>query len=82
MMTDIEKLLLQSDKAELLEWLQDNLPDAEKCFVAIAKRDGSGLAMASSQFGCQWHYELVGFVEWMMRYVESFASPDDGEKDD
>lgn len=84
MMTDIEKLLLQSDKAELLEWLQSNLPDTEKCFIAIAKKDGNGLVMSHSQFGNRYQFELVGFVEWIGRYVEAlggFGGDDDDDED-
>lgn len=79
-MTDIEKLLFQSDKAELLEWLQTNLPAAEKCFIAIAKKNGEGgLTMISCQFGCRWQYELNGFVDWVQRYVDGLEMEDDGE---
>ena len=76
-MSDIEKLLLQSDKAELLEWLQANLPDAEKCFISIAKKEGEGLVMTHCQFGNQYQYELIGFVLWIQQYVGSIGASDD-----
>ncbi len=80
-MNDIEKLLLQSDKAELLEWLQANLSDAEKCFIAVAKKDGSGLIMMHSQFGNCYQFELLGFVQWIERYVEELGVGEDDDEE-
>ena len=84
---DIEKILQQSDKAELLEWVQTHLPGAEKCFIAVAKSDGEGgLVMYTCQIGCKYQYELVGFLDWMLRFVEArsmvVGSAGDDDADD
>ena len=70
--SDIEKLLQQSDKAELLEWIQEHLSTAEKCFIAVATPDGEGgLIMSTCQVGHQYQYELAGFVDWIQRFVDA-----------
>jgi hypothetical protein len=60
---------------------QEHLPEAEKCFVAFAKpgEDGS-LVMASCQVGHQYQYELIGFVDWIRRFVVASGQDDDGEE--
>ena len=77
MMSDIAKLLQQSDKAEFLEWVQEHITDAEKCFVAMAKPDGTGLEVAVFQVGHRYKYELVGFVDWLQRFMDMTESDDD-----
>jgi len=66
----IARLLQQSDKAELLEWLQERLPSAEKCLIATADPDDEGgLVIHCCQIGHQYLYELAGFADWVARFI-------------
>jgi len=77
----IKHLLQQSDKAELMEWLDTNLSSATKCIIVCARptnSDGTGgLEVAGRQLGFQYIYELRGFADSIPDYFVDDG--DDGE---
>jgi len=75
----IEKLLRQSDKAELLEWLQNNIGSAERCFIVIGvPNDTCGLQLHARQVGFSYEFELRGFIPLVIDMFDSYPSEEEG----
>jgi len=61
---NISKLLQNSDKAELLEYLTEHLGEIEKCILYVGLPDGEGgLRLRVRQVGFKYGYEIQGFVD-------------------
>lgn len=74
----VSQLLTDSEKGEIIDWLRDNIVDAEKCMVICAVPDGEGgLNLRGRQMGFKYSYELAGFAEW----VSGLDWSDDGEEE-
>lgn len=74
----ITQILLESDKAEFVDWIKKNIGDAEKCVVMMGYPDGEGaIDLKGRQVGFEYYYELQGFMEWV---AECFIDDDEGIK--
>lgn len=72
----ISSLINSSKKAELAEWLEEHLPEAEKALLILAVPDDEGLHLIGRQLGFTHQYEIDGFLIWVGNFIESFSSGD------
>jgi hypothetical protein len=48
----MNQILLNSDKAEMIDWLKENIGSAEKCIIVCARPDArGGLDLITTQLG-------------------------------
>ena len=73
----IAQILIGSDKAEFIEWVKENIGQAEKCLIMIGIPDGKGgLNLRGRQIGFDYLYELQGFSEWVAESFEDYEDED------
>lgn len=61
----IGRLLEDSERGEVIDWLRENIGDAEKCLVICGVRDPEGgLLLKGRQMGFRYQYEIQGFADW------------------
>ena len=63
----IKGIMESSNKAEILEWLQEHIKEADKCLVVCGyhNSDNQGLDIETIQMGFVYMYELLGFLEFV-----------------
>lgn len=64
-MSDIDEILKKSDKAEIIEWFNDNIGNADKLLVVFAYKDSNTghLMVDCKQIGLDYLYELLGYLQ-------------------
>ena len=73
----IDQILIGSDKAEFIEWVKENIGQAEKCLIMIGIPDGKGgLNLRGRQIGFDYLYELQGFSGWVAESFEDYEDED------
>jgi len=63
--TTIKSILTADDKAKFVDWVRDNIGQADKCVVVFGSRNPEthGLNITGQQIGFDYAYELLGFID-------------------
>lgn len=78
----IQKIFTDSEKAELLEYLAERLPNCDRVVVILESRDPEtqeGSTFEYIQLGFRQTYEILGFLDWFYQTIQKDNAVEEGE---
>lgn len=62
-MSDLDNILNRNDKAELIEWLESALEEADKVLIIVVTDSEHGFSSTTTTFGTPHLYDALGILE-------------------
>ena len=72
----LSQMLAKSDKAEFLEFINENLDKIDKAVLFVGIPDGRELSLDVQAFGFKYAFELDGFIGMAITSLETIDGED------